>query len=166
MKLFFQILLEIGVVILLCYILSMMFHCLLYFLGVWDKIKIKINLPKPKKYLTKVDPIYELYKNHWSDYVCVRKWSLKYGDEGTTALQFLIMIIPYPIEFYSYRYNIDDTVVVCNVGDEETITEDIGVIYERNWNKLYQKEIEKQKKKDSINNVYKTANKIFNENYE
>jgi hypothetical protein len=143
-----------------------MFHSLLYFLGIWDKIKIKINLPKPKKYLTKVDPIYELYKSNLCYYISVRKWSLRYSNENTVGLQFLFILIPYPIELYRYGYHIDDSVVVCDEGEEETITEDIGIIYERKWNLLHQEEIEKQKKKDSINNIYETANKIFNENYE
>jgi hypothetical protein len=152
-----------GVFLLL--LLSGTLHIILYITGLWEIIKIKVNLPKPKKYLTKVDPIYELYRDEWGEFVTIRKWSLGYNNENTIWLQLIFLLIPYPIEFFSYGYHIEDSVVACRYGQEETITEDIGIIYERNWEIIYGKEIEEKRKKELIDNVYKTANKIFNENY-
>ena len=54
-------------------------HMILHAIGLWDKMAINIKLPKRKRFLNKVDPIYELDESDFGGFA-VRKWELGYDD--------------------------------------------------------------------------------------
>ena len=90
-----------GVMSLVVWMVFGFIHMLFHIIGIWDKMAINIKLPKRKRYLTKVDPIYELCDSDWGGY-CVKKWELGYEDEF--GLQMLMVFIPYPIKLLRYKY--------------------------------------------------------------
>lgn len=128
-----------------------------------DYIAINIRLPKRSRFLTKVDPIYELVST-WNGWV-IRKWSLEYSD-NSFAIAFFSLFLVYPVNFYRYTYVEKDTIYLPQKTKVADIDKSLKEIYEEQWlieNADRLAEEAKQKaKEDKIDKL----NKIFIENYE
>jgi hypothetical protein len=77
-----SILENIGVFIIMSLVVWMIIgfvHMMLHIFNVWDRMAINIKLPKRKRFLNKVDPIYELDESNFGGFA-VRKWELGYDD--------------------------------------------------------------------------------------
>ena len=160
-KLFFAIILvSLIALIVVCGLI----HILLHWSGLWDKICVKIKIPKPKKFLTKVSPIYEVKDDNWNEGYFIHKYELTYRQKG--GVQFLLILIPYPIEILFYEYEWCGSMFLCKNDEIETIDRDIKDIYEEKA-EIQRLEYEKDKSiKDSKKNKINQLNKVFNENYE
>ena len=138
-------------------------HMILHAIGLWDKMSINIKLPKRKRFLNKVDPIYELNESDFGGLV-VRKWELGYDD--TFGLQMLMVYIPYPIKLLRYKYVQTGHIWLGEKTKLSEITEDLGDMFERIWAVENAKEIEEKRiKKEHQDNIDR-INKVFNENFE
>ena len=138
-------------------------HMILHAIGLWDKMSINIKLPKRKRFLNKVDPIYELNESDFGGLV-VRKWELGYDD--TFGLQMLMIYIPYPIKLLRYKYIQSSYIWLDEKTKLSEITEDLGDMFERIWAIENAKEIEEKRfKKEHQDNIDR-INKVFNENFE
>jgi ABC-type multidrug transport system fused ATPase/permease subunit len=138
-------------------------HMILHAIGLWDKMAINIKLPKRKRFLNKVDPIYELNESDFGGLV-VRKWELGYDD--TFGLQMLMIYIPYPIKLLRYKYIQSSYIWLDEKTKLSEITEDLGDMFERIWAIENAKEIEEKRiKKEHQDNIDR-INKVFNENFE
>ena len=152
-----------GVMSLVVWMVFGFIHMLLHIIGVWDKIAINIKLPKRKRYLTKVDPIYELCDSDWGGY-CVKKWELGYEDEF--GLQMLMVFMPYPIKLLRYKYINNNHIWLPDRTKIEEITEELGDMFERIWAVENKEALEKQRIKKEYQDNLDKLNKVFNENYE
>jgi hypothetical protein len=138
-------------------------HMILHAIGLWDKMAINIKLPKRKRFLNKVDPIYELDESDFGGFA-VRKWELGYDD--TFGLQMLMIYIPYPIKLLRYKYIQTGHIWLGEKTKLSEITEDLGDMFERIWAVENAKEIEEKRiKKEHQDNIDR-INKVFNENFE
>jgi ABC-type multidrug transport system fused ATPase/permease subunit len=138
-------------------------HMILHAIGLWDKMAINIKLPKRKRFLNKVDPIYEWNESDFGGLV-VRKWELGYDD--TFGLQMLMIYIPYPIKLLRYKYIQSSYIWLDEKTKLSEITEDLGDMFERIWAVENAKEIEEKRiKKEHQDNIDR-INKVFNENFE
>ena len=138
-------------------------HMILHAIGLWDKMAINIKLPKRKRFLNKVDPIYELDESDFGGFA-VRKWELGYDD--TFGLQMLMIYIPYPIKLLRYKYIQTGHIWLGEKTKLSEITEDLGDMFERMWAVENAKEIEEKRiKKEHQDNIDR-INKVFNENFE
>lgn len=139
-----------------------MIHLFLYFIGVWDKISIKIRLPKSKKYKNKVDPIYELKESF--SLVYIYKWSLRY-EQHVSWLAFFLLILPYPIKLYKFGYHVEGD---FSISWKELINldDDLKTIYESILEKTNLENKIKEEKRKNIKNKFDQLNQIFKENYE
>jgi ABC-type multidrug transport system fused ATPase/permease subunit len=138
-------------------------HMILHAIGLWDKMVINIKLPKRKRFLNKVDPIYELNESDFGGLV-VRKWELGYDD--TFGLQMLMIYIPYPIKLLRYKYIQSSYIWLDEKTKLSEITEDLGDMFERIWAIENAKEIEEKRiKKEHQDNIDR-INKVFKENFE
>jgi hypothetical protein len=138
-------------------------HMILHAIGLWDKMAINIKLPKRKRFLNKVDPIYELDESDFGGFA-VRKWELGYDD--TFGLQMLMIYIPYPIKLLRYKYIQVGHIWLGEKTKLSEITEDLGDMFERIWAVENAKEIEEKRiKKEHQDNIDR-INKVFNENFE
>jgi hypothetical protein len=138
-------------------------HMILHAIGLWDKMAINIKLPKRKRFLNKVDPIYELDESDFGGFA-VRKWELGYED--TFGLQMLMVYIPYPIKLLRYKYIQTGHIWLGEKTELSEITEDLGDMFERIWAVENAKEIEEKRiKKEHQDNIDR-INKVFNENFE
>ena len=156
---------DILCILVLAWLVSALIHIIMYFLDVWDKIAIKINLPKSKKYLTKVDPIYELRESSWDTSVYVYKWSLRY-EHYDSILCLLLIIIPYPIILKKFGYYVEDSIYLCEREKVKDISEDLKTIYERKMVDINREMEIERKKKNEIENKFDELNQIFKQNYE
>ena len=138
-------------------------HMMLHIFNMWDKMAIKIKLPKRKRFLNKVDPIYELVESDFGRFV-VRKWELGYVD--SFGLQMLMIYIPYPINLLRYKYIQTGHIWLGEKTELSEITEDLGDMFERIWAVENSKEIEEKRiKKEHQDNIDR-INKVFKENFE
>jgi hypothetical protein len=161
-----SILENIGVFIIMSLVVWMIIgfvHMMLHIFNVWDRMAINIKLPKRKRFLNKVDPIYELDESNFGGFA-VRKWELGYDD--TFGLQMLMIYIPYPIKLLRYKYIQTGHIWLDEKTKLSEITEDLGDMFERIWAIKNAKEIEekgiKKEHQDNIDRI----NKVFNENFE
>jgi hypothetical protein len=155
----------VGVLVMLAVVWVIMgvIHMILHGVGLWDKMAINIKLPKRKRFLNKVDPIYELDESDFGGFA-VRKWELGYDD--TFGLQMLMVYIPYPIKLLRYKYIQTGHIWLDEKTKLSEITEDLGDMFERIWAVENAKEIEEKRiKKEHQDNIDR-INKVFNENFE
>jgi hypothetical protein len=138
-------------------------HMILHSIDLWDKIAINIKLPKRKRFLNKVDPIYKLGESDFSGFV-VTKWELGYED--TFGLQMLMVYIPYPIKLLRYKYVQAQHIWLDEKTKVSEITEDLGDMFERIWAVENAKEIEEKRIKKEHQDNLDRINKVFNENFE
>jgi len=157
-----EVLAAIIVIGILLFIVSGIIHIILYSLNIRDKISLKIRLPKPKKYLTKVNPIYELTKGYGEYHI--RKWELNYVE--LVGVQFLLIFLPYPIDLLFYRYDIKYTLYLCETDDLKDVTRPLEEIFEEEYNVIHAKELEEERIKTERQNKIDELNKVFTENYE
>jgi hypothetical protein len=151
--------------IVLAFIICGLINCIYFWFDWWDKIKITIRLPKPKKYLVKVDPIYELAE--WSDYdsdLKIVKWSLSYDSKY--FIQFLLLIIPYPVELLFWKYHEENSHFLCK---KEDVGDVVGTL-EENYNRLHDAWLIEHNERIAIytakENKIDELNKEFKANYE
>jgi hypothetical protein len=155
----------VGVLVMLAVVWMIMgvIHVILHAIDLWDKMAINIKLPKRKRFLNKVDPIYELDESDFGGFA-VRKWELGYDD--TFGLQMLMVYIPYPIKLLRYKYIQTGHIWLDEKTKLSEITEDLGDMFERIWAVENAKEIEEKRiKKEHQDNIDR-INKVFNENFE
>ena len=163
------IIIDIGCIILVVLIswvsLSLVVHLLLLMFNLFDVARIKFKMPMSKKYYIKVDPIYELVRNHYDDHYSVRKWSLSYEmNENFPVLNAIIF--PWPIEPQIFKYHIEGSYYLCDMNKLDEITEDLETLYNRFHKKWLDKEEKDKQIRDAKENKIKEINKIFDENYE
>jgi hypothetical protein len=139
-----QILIVIFGSLFIWFCLSGIIHIIFYVTNAWEKITLKITRPKPKRYLTKVDPIYELKDCQWDTGLSIHKWALKYVP--LMWVQFFLLLIPYPIEIMYWRYRHENSMFLCKKEDVVNITEDLAKLYEdkmapqlKEWDEISQK---------------------------
>ena len=144
-------------------IFAFLLHILLYFLEIRDKIALNIKLPKRKRYLTKVDPIYELLDDEWNGW-CIRKWELGY-DECSIGLLLLMPFIPYPVNLLQYKY-VATGVIYLNDVKYTDIDVSLKEYYEAQWLIENAERLEIDARKKELKNKRDNLNKVFNENYE
>jgi hypothetical protein len=152
-----------GVLLLVTWMILGVFHMILHAIGLWDKIVINIKLPKRKRFLNKVDPIYQLEENDFGGYV-IRKWELGYED--SFGLQMLMIFIPYPIKLLRYKYTETKHIWLGEKTNISEITEDLGELFERKWAIENAKEIEEKRILKEYQDNLDRINKVFNENFE
>lgn len=162
MEILKEVIAAIIVIGLVLFMMSGLIHIVLYSLNVRDKISLVIKLPKPKKYLTKVNPIYELVEGY-GDYH-IRKWELDYIE--LFGVQFFLIFIPYPIDLLFYRYEIKRSLYLCEKENLKDITNSLEEIFEEKYKILYAEELEKERIKTERQNKIDGLNKVFTENYE
>lgn len=163
---------DIFVIILGCFLLllawlvvGMLMHMLLNKLSLYDKIKYVHKFKIPEKYQTKVNPIYELCNDNWDGSIfSIKKWSLKYYQKE--GHQILCLFLIYPVEFFTYGYQVDDTVFLCKKKDIETVVGTLEENYERLWAKNNEEYLTDRALKDKQQEVINQLNKTFSENYE
>jgi hypothetical protein len=155
----------VGVLVMLAVVWMIMgvIHMILHAIGLWDKMVINIKLPKRKRFLNKVDPIYELVESDFGGFA-VRKWELGYDD--TFGLQMLMVYIPYPIKLLRYKYIQTGHIWLDEKTKLSEITEDIGDMFERIWAVENAKEIEEKRIKKEHRDNLDRINEVFKENFE
>jgi hypothetical protein len=150
--------------IIIIYIISMVFHVIFLVFNVWEKMEINIYLPKPKKYIIKVNPIYDIEEADMDDSLFVRKWELSYNE--LKWLRGFLIMIPWPITIHVFRYNVVDSYYLCSRDNIKLIEGELKDIFEEKYNKNKEEYgIFLSKEKDEKNKINE-LNKIFNENYE
>lgn len=157
---------NIGVFVIMSLVVWMIMgviHMILHAIGLWDKMAINVKLPKRKRFLTKVDPIYQLEENDFGGYV-IRKWELGYED--TFGLQMLMVYIPYPIKLLRYKYTETKHIWLGEKTNISEITEDLGELFERKWAIENAKDIEERRIRKEYQDNLDRINKVFNENFE
>lgn len=128
--------------------------------------RIKIKLPKHKKYEGKVDPIYEVKQGDYDDYYSVHKWELGYEvADGLTMLS--IAIVPLPVNFYRYGYNHVESFKICELNGIYDITPEYMIeFFEQKWEEQVRENEERRSRRNKKENQLDLLNKTFNENYE
>lgn len=131
----------------------------------YTKIKYIHKFKIPKRFKTKVSPIYNLETSDWDgSKMVIKKWSLQYYEKE--IYQILSILLIYPTQFLSYGYQFEDSVFLCKREDVESIEGTLEENYERIWsekNKEYLEECAiKNKRKEHIEKL----NEIFTQNYE
>lgn len=157
-------LIVIFVSILVWYSISGLFHMFLHMINSWEKIVYKIKRPKPKRYLTKVDPIYEMRECTWESGVSIHKWSLRY--DVNLWIQFLLIFIPYPIEIMYWRYRHENSIYLCKKDEVVNLTEDLSKLYEDKMAPSIKEWEETKRKRKEQDNKIDELNQIFKQNYE
>jgi hypothetical protein len=152
-----------GVLSLVTWMILGVLHMVLHGIGLWEIIAINIKLPKRKRFLSKVDPIYQLEDGDFGGYI-IRKWELGYED--SFGLQMLMVFIPYPIKLLRYKYIQTKYVWLGEKTNISEITEDLGELFERKWAIENAKEIEERRILKEYQDNLDRINKVFNENFE
>ena len=152
-----------GVLLMVWWMVMGVVHMILHAIGLWEIMSINIKLPKRKRFLTKVDPIYQLEDGDFGGYI-IRKWELGYED--SFGLQMLMVFIPYPIKLLRYKYTQTKYVWLGEKTKISEITEDIGELFERKWAIENAKEIEERRILKEYQDNLDRINKVFNENFE
>ncbi len=160
-----EVLAAILIITVVLFIVSGAIHILLYTLGIREKITLKIKLPKRKKYLTKVDPIYQLRGDHCSNSsYYIHKWKLGYIEQEW--IELLLILIPYPIDIFVYKYEHVDVFYLCEKSGVENINRDLKDLYEEMYEEKYAEQIAKEKENNKLQSKVDQLNKVFTENYE
>jgi hypothetical protein len=161
-----ELLLFTGVLIIIWSIISGIIHVLLNLLDLSDKIKIRIYRPIPKRYLVKDNPIYEIKQCSFSNSMYVYKWEL--GYEMSVDMQFLLILIPYPIDIFYYRYIQQVGFFACENNEIEDFASkyDLEDFYEIKHQEQERKYIEEIKKETRQKNLIENLNSTFTKNYE
>ena len=144
-------------------VFAFLLHIILYFLEIRDKIAVNIKLPKRKRFLAKVDPIYELLDDEWNGWY-IRKWELGYSDTSD-GLLLLMHLVPYPVNLLQYKY-VATGVIYLNDVKYTDINVSLKEYYEAQWFIENAAQIEIDARKKELKNKRDNLNKVFNENYE
>jgi hypothetical protein len=131
----------------------------------YTKIKYIHKFKIPKRFKTKVSPIYKIETSDWDgSKMVIKKWSLQYYEKDIH--QILSIFLIYPTQFLSYGYQLEDSVFLCKREDVESIKGTLEENYEKIWNEKNKEYLEeciiKNKRKEHINKL----NEIFTKNYE
>ena len=139
-------------------------------LNMADIFRIKIKLPKNnKKYLNKVDPIYEIYEGGFGNTVILNKYEIKYAYDEDSVINFIFScLFPLNINFITYGYHKNKFYYVDYMND---------LTYYKTLDNVITKYEEEYKKHNNIieeaknltnkkENLTKQLNKVFKENYE
>ena len=139
-------------------------------LNMADIFRINIKLPKNnKKYLNKVDPIYEIYEGGWGNTVILNKYEIKYDYNEDSIINFIFScLIPLNINFINYGYHKNEFYYVDYVNDLTYYkTLDIVIAkYEEEYKKHNDKIEEAKNLAYKKENLTKKLNNVFRENYE
>jgi hypothetical protein len=138
--------------------------CLMWW-DLWYKIKINIQLPKPKRYSSKVAPIYQLEYSRWEEMMVIHKWDLDYVSNDNLQI-FLPFVCFYPIIIKFWKYRLIDTVTVCDVDNVINLPDDLGKLYEDKWAITNEKWLNEERVRKEKRNKIDSLNKVFNENFE
>lgn len=131
-----------------------------------DKIALKIKLPKQKKYLSKVDPIYNLELTEYFSHYHVHRYTIGY-NESNFCLILSFMLFPYPVQILRYSYfESKFEFYVCDYEDVKEITRPLSEIYEEKLKYTIGEALKETEIDTKNKNIVKSLNKIFNENYE
>lgn len=128
-----------------------------------DYIAINIRLPKRSRFLTKVDPIYELVGT-WDGWA-IRKWSLEYSD-NIFLIDFLSLLLIYPVKFYRYTYIKKGTIYLPQKTKVADIDKSLKEIYEEQWMVENADRLSEEAKQKAKEDKIDELNKVFIENYE
>lgn len=126
-------------------------------------IAINIRLPKRSRFLTKVDPVYELVGT-WDGWV-IRKWSLEYSD-NSFAIAFFSLFLVYPVNFYRYTYVEKGIIYLPKNLKVADIDRSLKEIYEEQWMVENADRLAEEAKQKAKEDKIDKLNKIFIENYE
>ena len=148
-------------------LLSLIVNLILLSLEIRNKVAWTIKLPKKKKYLIKVDPIYEIYQeDYWPGYR-IRKWGLKWDQPEKWEVR-TFLFSPYPIRLEKFGYVVENSFFLCDHDKITLLDPDRSI--EDTYNELYLKwkteddiKVADQKLKEEI---LEGKNKIFKQNYE
>ena len=128
-----------------------------------DYIAINIKLPKRSRFLTKVDPIYELVST-WNGWA-IRKWSLEYSD-NSFAIAFFSLFLVYPVNFYRYTYVEKGLIYLPAKTKVADIDKSLKEIYEEQWMVENADRLAEEAKQKAKEDKIDELNKVFTENYE
>ena len=128
-----------------------------------DYIAINIRLPKRSRFLTKVDPIYELVST-WNGWA-IRKWSLEYSD-NSFAIAFFSLFLVYPVNFYRYTYVEKGFIYLPQKTKVADIDKSLKEIYEEQWMVENADRLAEEAKQKAREDKIDALNKVFIENYE
>lgn len=159
-----QILMVIFGSIFIWFCTSGIIHVILHVTNLWGKICLTIKRPKPKRYLTKVDPIYELKECSFSTDLYIHKWELEYTILFGT--QLLLIFFPYPIELMYWRYQHKGLIFLCKKEEVAYVTKDLAKLYEDKMAPSIKEREEEKKKREMENKKIDALNQIFKQNYE
>ena len=126
---------------------------------------IKIKLPKNKKYVGKVNPIYRVVE--CLDGYAVEKYELGY-NEKFLFIFLMFCLFPYPVKLYFYGYVQGNYLVEITLENNDsisTLNKPIEEIYEKKMEKIEKNNKEIIKRQTDDENKIKELNKTFNENY-
>jgi hypothetical protein len=162
-----DVLFQIGAVIFFWIIFCLILNVIHMSTGIRDRIALHFKIPKQKKYLTKVDPIYEMCHDNWDRGYKVKKWSLTYEEPENLAV-WCFIFIPYPIVFETFKYRVEDSYFLCNMDEVNLLDPDVPleITYNEKHERWLLKDAEEKRLKDIKKNIIKSKNKIFKENYE
>lgn len=148
--------------IVIWWVASGIIHLGLTHFKIWDKISYRHKKEIDPKYTTKVDPIFKFEDEEWGRGMYVSKWELGYATKDNT--QFLISIIPYPIEIQYYQYKKVKSFYACDKSEvvEFATKYTLEEFFDEKIREEDLKRIDKERKETTIENL----NKIFKENYE
>ena len=131
----------------------------------YGKILITYRLRIPKRFKTKVDPIYELTDSNWDgNRMIIKKWSLKEYEKDWHEL--LSSLLLYPIKFISYGYQLEDSVLLCERSELENVQGTLEENYERIWGKNNAEHLRDEEIRNKRKNIINNLNQTFNENFE
>lgn len=131
----------------------------------YDKILITYRFGIPKRFKTKVDPIYELADSNWDyDNMIIKKWSLKEYEKDWHEL--LSSLLLYPIKFMSYGYRFEDSVYLCKRDELEGLQGTLKENYERIWAEKNAEHLKDEEIRNRRKNIINNLNQTFNENFE
>lgn len=154
-------------IITFCWIIScLIINTFFMIMPFYKKIVLDIYLPKPKKYLVKVNPIYELRQENYGSNYYIHKWELEYYINEMGGF-FNAFLIPYPINFFTYRYEKVNSIMFGKEPEIENVTYEEMVKFYETENEEYIKEYEESKKEtNKLITKINLINKTFNENYD
>jgi len=132
------------------------------FNGALSYIDARFKIPAPKRFKTKITPIYEIniYEDY-KDFFTVSKHELKWVDfDGYT---YLFWFIPFVSLFQHYKYVEVATYEFDTKLEEDT---DIGALWEEKFAEKDLKQQIKETEEERLIARVNTLNKTFKDNYE
>ena len=134
--------------------------------------KIKVKLPKSKKYLSgKHSPIYKLRSCKEFDVQTIEKYELRYDDVEDLVYCLGIFLVPFfNLRTIAYQYHVCRELGFWGTTVDEFFKElgdmELSEFYEKEMKLLKDKEAAKKAADDEKQSKVDRLNKIFNDNYE